>query len=145
MKKLTQGNRFICPKWYSSRILGSTVRIFPFSKQPALDLVRFSCMNDLSSASAHKANKNFLSLGKNCLLLGNCTGFPLLLLPFTTHLPKKPYVPLWAFSCSLVSSASENQAPFPTCTETDLSAGDPVFNHYHHWPFWTHFLLPRVS
>ena len=73
MKKLTQGNRFICPKWYSSRILGSTVRIFPFSKQPALDLVRFSCMNDLSSASAHKANKNFLSLGKNCLLLGNYT------------------------------------------------------------------------
>ena len=92
MKKLTQGNQFICPKWYSSRILASTVRIFPFSKQPALDLVQFSCMIDLSSASAHKAIKNFLSLGKNCLLMGNCTGFPLLLLPFTTHLPKKSYV-----------------------------------------------------
>lgn len=100
MKKLTQGNQFICPKCYSSRILASTVRIFPVAKQPALDLVQFSCMIDLSSASAHKAVKNFL-WGKTVCFWVTALAFPSCFSPSPPTCPRSNMYPCVHFPVHL--------------------------------------------
>ena len=57
-------------------------------------------MNDLSSASAHKANKNFLSLGKNCFWV-TALAFPSCFSPSPPTCPRSHMYPCGHFPVHL--------------------------------------------